>query len=319
MPRRLNIATYQFKMAGGARMTGAGQQGSMMILHPVAIITLIGDPLAGCGAETMVERVERETAESMLRTYAFYGYPDNFPEIAKRVRAEADDGDALAQSRLGELYFFGFGVPRDTVERAKWHHRAAIGGNRLSQHFLAQIYLEGYGLEQDYRRALEWYRRAAAHGWEDDSLQEKDRMQYECLSPKPQATTEGSGKPSGPAADAEYSGLSSGLPEWRETDFESGISWWMRECNKKYNRWSLKSFFSAANDGHAKAQYMVGVAYLAGRGLAPDRAKASPWFLKAARQEHGAARREYCALYRGGETASHTLPNPGWCKGIRKP
>ncbi len=290
-----------------------------MILRPVAIIILIGVALAGCASETIEERVERETAESMLRTYAFDGYPDNFPEIAKRVRAEADDGDARAQSRLGELYFFGFGVPRDAVERAKWHRRAAIGGNRLSQHFLAQIYLEGDGLEHDYRQALKWYGRAAAHGWEDDSLQEKDRRQYDCLSPKRPAVTEGGGHPSGPAADAEYSGLRSALPRWRETDFEFGISWWMSGCNKKYNRWSLESFFSAANAGHAKAQYMVGVAYLAGRGLAPDRAKAAHWFLKAARQEHGASRREYCALYGVGETAPYTLPKLGWCKGIRKP
>ncbi len=97
------------------------------------------------------------------------------------------------------------------------------------------------------------------------------------------------------------------------------MSWWRSGCNKKYNRWSLESFFSAANAGHAKALYMVGVAYLAGRGLAPDRAKAAHWFLEAARQEHGAARREFCALYRAGETASDMLPNPGWCKGIRKP
>jgi len=290
-----------------------------MILRPVAIITLIGVALAGCAAETMVERVERETAESMLRLYAFDGYPDNFPEIAKRLQKEAQAGDAQAQSRLGELYFFGFGVPRDTVERAKWHRRGAIGGNRLSQHFLAQIYLEGDGLEHDYRLALEWYGRAAAHGWEDDPLQEKDCKQYDCLSPKRPAVNEGARHPSGPAGDAEYSGLRSALPQRRETDFEFGISWWMSGCNKKYNRWSLKYFFKSANAGYAKAQYMVGVAYLAGRGIPPGRATAAHWFLKAARQEHGAARREYCELYRGGETASDTLPNPGWCKGIQKP
>ena len=288
-----------------------------MILCPVATIILIGVALAGCASETIEERVERETAESMLRTYAFYGYPANFPDIAKRLRAEAEEGDARAQSRLGELYFFGFGVPRDAVERAKWHHRAAVGGNRLSQHFLAQIYLEGDGLEQDYRRALEWYGRAAAQGGEEDRLQEEDRMQYDCLSPKHPAVIEGSRHPSGPAADGEYSGLRSALPQWKESDFVSGILWWRSECNAEYNRWSLKSFFSAANAGYAKAQYMVGVAYLAGRGLAPDRAKAAHWFLKAARQEHIPARREYCALYRAGETASADAPpDPGWCKGI---
>lgn len=295
------------------------QEGLTLKLRLMAIVGLIALGLTACASETFEKRVERETAESMLRQYAFYGYPDNFPEIAKRLRKEAEEGDARAQSRLGELYFFGFGVPRDSVERAKWHRRGAIGGNRLSQHFLAQIYLEGDGLEQDYRRALKWYRRAAAHGWQDDPLQEEDRKQYECLSPKKSAVTRGGRHPSGAAADAEYSGLSSALPKWMETDFVSGISWWRSGCNKKYNRWSLESFFSAANDGHAKAQYMVGVAYLAGRGLAPDWVKAARWFLKAARQGHGAARREYCALYRGGETASDTLPDPGWCKGIRKP
>ncbi|MCH7936142.1 MAG: sel1 repeat family protein [Proteobacteria bacterium] len=286
----------------------------------MAIIILIGVVLAGCASETIEERVERETAESMLRTYAFDGYPDNFIEIAKRLQKEADEGDPRAQSRLGELYFFGFGVPRDAVERAKWHHRAAIGGNRLSQHFLAQIYLEGDGLEQDYRRALEWYGRAAAQGGEEDRLQEEDRKQYDCLSPKQPAIAEGGRQPSSPAADVEYSGLRSALPQWMESDFDYGILWWRNGCNNEYNRWSLESFFSAANAGHAKSQYMVGVAYLSGRGIPPDRAKAAHWFFKAAWQEHGAARREYCALYRGRETAgADAPPDPGWCKGIRKP
>ncbi len=272
--------------------------------------------LAGCALETLEERVERETAESMLRTYAFDGYPDNFPEIAARLLKEAEAGDARAQSRMGELYFFGFGVPRDAVERAKWHQRAAIGGEHISQHFLAQIYLEGDGLERDYRRALEWYRRSAAQGLEDDFLQEKDRMQYECLSPKKPGGMEDGG---GQSDDVDFSRLSSVLPKWVERDFVFGIFDWQEKCDEQSNWSGLKSFLEAANMGYAKAQYMVGVAYLAGRGVAPDRAKAARWFLKAARQEHGAARREFCVLYRAGETASVTLPQPGWCKGIRKP
>lgn len=141
-------------------------------------------------------------------------------------------------------------------------------------------------------------------------------MQYECLSPKmPGAIGDGGGQ----SDEVDYSRLRSALPKWMESDFDFGIFSWRHSCDKKSNQWGLKSFFEAANAGYAKAQYMVGVAYLAGRGLAPDRAKAAHWFLMAARREHGAARREYCALYRAGETASDTLPQPGWCKGIRKP
>lgn len=75
-----------------------------MILRQMTGAVLMAIILAGCALETMVERVERETAESMLRTYAFDGYPDNFPEIAARLRKEADAGDVRAQGRLGELY-----------------------------------------------------------------------------------------------------------------------------------------------------------------------------------------------------------------------
>lgn len=277
----------------------------------IGFVFLMAAGLLACAHETLQERVERETAESMLRTYAFDGYPPSFPEIAKRLRREAEMGDARAQSRLAELYFYGFGVPRDSAERAKWHRKAANGGNKLSQHFLAWIYLEGDGLEQDYRRALEWFGRSAAQGWPNA------RTQYDCLSPKEHRVSEDGRRESAPAAD--HSSLRSALPEWVESDFGFGIFSWRRPCDEKLNRWGLKSFFMAANAGSAKAQYLVGVAYLSGRGILPDRGRAAHWFLKAARQGHRSARREYCALYRAEQAPMNASVVPGGCRGVPRP
>lgn len=278
------------------------------------ITVVVATVLAACAHETVEQQVLRETAASLLEHFAYDGYPQTFPEIAAQLRREAEAGNVRSQSRLAELYFYGFGVPRDEAERVKWHRRAAGGGSALSQYFLAWSYLEGDVVEQDYRQALEWLRRSAAQGFESA------RQHYDCLRPKETDSRIDADSEVGADSEAEYSNLRSTATKWIEPNFKSGVGSWRWKCEADHNRYGLRNLFSAANTGFAKAQYLIGVAYLSGREVRVDRARAAHWFLEAARQNHGPARREYCALYRAGKTVpADGPPNSAWCEGVPEP
>jgi hypothetical protein len=53
------------------------------------------------------------------------GVPQDYAEAAIWFRKAADQGDAAAQSLLGELYFSGHGVPQDYAEAYFWLDIAA--------------------------------------------------------------------------------------------------------------------------------------------------------------------------------------------------
>ncbi len=50
-------------------------------------------------------------------------------EEAKQITKAAEQGDADAQFRLGTMYYFGRGVPKDHREAAKWFMKVAEQGH----------------------------------------------------------------------------------------------------------------------------------------------------------------------------------------------
>src|SRR5438874_281250 len=53
---------------------------------------------------------------------------DDFATAMRLLRPLADQGDAVAQARLGLLYQLGEGVPQDYAEAVKWYRLAADQG-----------------------------------------------------------------------------------------------------------------------------------------------------------------------------------------------
>jgi TPR repeat protein len=102
---------------------------------------------------------------------------------AARLYRRAKHGDAVAQSHLGENYFFGQGGVKQDYTQAKvwWQkaaeqavrggegaHHAGLGLSRLqimhvgsAQFNLGDMYREGEGVEKDPNMAVKWYRKAA--------------------------------------------------------------------------------------------------------------------------------------------------------------
>ena len=86
----------------------------------------------------------------------------------------ADQGNADAQTRLGNMYFEGLGLPQDYAEAVKWYRMAAEQGYAEAQNVLGDMYVKGYGLPQDYVLSHMWFNLAAAGGATDATSRRDD-------------------------------------------------------------------------------------------------------------------------------------------------
>ena len=72
----------------------------------------------------------------------------------------ARDGDAQAQTQVGEMYERGVGSVADPAAAAEWYRRAAQQGEARAMVNLASLLERGLGVERDPERAAQWFRRA---------------------------------------------------------------------------------------------------------------------------------------------------------------
>ncbi|HEY8521316.1 MAG TPA: caspase family protein [Gammaproteobacteria bacterium] len=80
----------------------------------------------------------------------------------------AQQGDAEAQTIVGEIYERGLGAEPDYAAAAEWYRRAAEQGYSRAQFDLGALYEQGLGVPQDRLAALNWYR--LAWGLPEDSV-----------------------------------------------------------------------------------------------------------------------------------------------------
>jgi TPR repeat protein len=73
----------------------------------------------------------------------------------------ANAGNVRAQYQLGDMYEFGYGVPKDPAEAITWFRKAADQGLAVAQGRLGEIYFAGNEAVQDFKAAREWLQKAA--------------------------------------------------------------------------------------------------------------------------------------------------------------
>ena len=83
------------------------------------------------------------------------------------IRAHALHGNRNAQTKLGTLYAFGEGIPRDRAEAVRWFRRAADQGHPLAQFYLGVAYAGGEGVTRDETEALARFQLAERSGYAD--------------------------------------------------------------------------------------------------------------------------------------------------------
>ena len=74
---------------------------------------------------------------------------------------QAEQGDAAAQTYVGEIYEKGLGIPPDYGAAALWYRKAAEQGSAPAAINLGSLYARGLGVPKDPQQALVWYARAA--------------------------------------------------------------------------------------------------------------------------------------------------------------
>ena len=89
--------------------------------------------------------------------YVSYDRAD-YKTALKVWMANAEAGDATAQTYVAEIYERGLGTDPNYVEAAKWYAVAAKQGYGPAQLSLGRLYEQGIGVEKDLLKALNLYR-----------------------------------------------------------------------------------------------------------------------------------------------------------------
>ena len=92
------------------------------------------------------------------------GVPQDVAEAIRWYQIAAEQGHTDAQYSLGYMYHTGEGVPQDDAEVARWWGMAAEQGDAEAARGLGFYYDTGKGVPQDYAEAVRWWRMAAEHG-----------------------------------------------------------------------------------------------------------------------------------------------------------
>ena len=93
--------------------------------------------------------------------YAAYLKQD-YAMALRLFRPLAAQGNAQAQSRLGNMYNHGQGVPQDYAQAVKWYRLAADQGHIWAQSRLGFMYNLGDGVPRDYVEAHKWFNLSAS-------------------------------------------------------------------------------------------------------------------------------------------------------------
>lgn len=114
--------------------------------------------------------VKVPTSECEIRGGEYVAYDRaNFSTALKIWLPKAEDGDAAAQTYVGEIFEKGMGLTADPVVAAQWYQRAADQGFSRAKVNLGYLYESGIGVERDLVKAMNFYR--SAGGFEESNLE----------------------------------------------------------------------------------------------------------------------------------------------------
>jgi len=223
---------------------------------------------------------ERGNAEAEYRMGMMHYNGEGIPKkkIPPDVTFEkAETGDVSEQFMAGFL-IEGRGLARHDIREAfQWYFKAAKQGDVRAQFALANMYYNAVGAAQNYEEAIKWYAKAAeeGHAKADESLQylQKywDRIPDEIKKQYMWNTKEiRLGKEQKHFTADRMTNYGFGVPK---DDIIEAYNW----------------FSKAAEQGHAQAQFNMGVIFSTGRGASNDFEKSIEWFTKAAVQGNAEA------------------------------
>ena len=105
-------------------------------------------------------------AQVRLGTLYYWGHgvPRDLERAVNWYRLAAQQQFAQGQARLGFMFDFGRGVPKNATEAVKWYRLAAEQGDAFGQMSLGKMYAKGRGVTQNDILAFMWSELAARQG-----------------------------------------------------------------------------------------------------------------------------------------------------------
>ncbi len=227
-----------------------------------------------------------------------------------------EGGSTLAVLPIGEIYYFGLGVPTDPVKAAKWWRNVAGETSELAceaKILLGLLYQSGEGVEKDYAKALELYKKAAVYLDNCDNRKKKEWMEWysdvvklgdtdQCLSYVQLKISQA--YDCGGFFFARNRGQNGTSRRWLVKAADRGYGPAEYELGNAYAyvepidiTESLKWYRKAAVQGHKVAQLDLGNIYSLGDGVPRNYTQALQWYRKAAEQGVAYAQKQISWMY----------------------
>jgi len=237
--------------------------------------------------------VQLSRAADLDKASAAYSAKD-YVRARELFLVAAENGNAEAQKRLGNMYFDGEGVSKDYGKAMWWFRKSAKQGNVKAQFNLGLMYETARGVPQNYGEAADWYRKAADQG--DSYSQVNLGRMY----------ARGNGVP----RDFEKA-----IQLWRKpaeqgvalAQFNMGVQFEKGQGVPQSYSDAFNWYLKAATQGLPEAQFNLAACYYDGKGVKTDLNEALKWFRKAAEQGDADAQRHVDLVSRKiGQTRKNT-------------
>jgi hypothetical protein len=152
---------YMMINAGKYYLKNGNKEKSEQILHE--IVSRYNDDAFKAEiiqANFLLEKIKRwENLSPGMKAYILGDYKTALNELKSK-----DDPESLYY--VGQIYYFGYGVPRDIRQASEWYGKAAEKEYPPAEYQLGILYLNGEGIEQDETEATKWLQKAADHDYE---------------------------------------------------------------------------------------------------------------------------------------------------------
>jgi len=103
---------------------------------------------------------EAKKALELMESQSLVTKSVSSPDLTGTTLAYAQAGDARRQNEMGNMCYFGDGMPEDKEQAYEWWLKAAEKGNYEAQMSLVNAYRKGEGVEKNLRAADYWLEQA---------------------------------------------------------------------------------------------------------------------------------------------------------------
>jgi len=198
---------------------------------------------------------------------------DDYETVLREARPLAEEGNAGAQTLLGNLYRNGDGVQQDYEKAISWYMKAYRQGEIVADYWLKQLHIEGYGMFCKPEKFNEITLPLAREGYAPAQVSVCNAYIYgKCKLPKDFVKARGWCERA----------IEQGYSEAQHT-LDVTIPEQEKITNKQLEQ--VKDYELKATQGDLDAHFKLGMLYSHGDvlgGIGKDNSKASYWFKKPA-------------------------------------